>query len=115
MKIEHARTGLKLEKRLYLRAQQQASDTSRSFAGYVIDLIASDLIGRPDTELIPDVKRLTELMRRAFTTDPISSGTPALQNLNPMNPRGRIRPPIDDGRIKDISVNEPPAKYSGKK
>jgi hypothetical protein len=58
MRIQHARTGLKLEKRLYLAAQKRATIRNQSFAAYVIDLIAIDLAGAPGTEDIPDVRRI---------------------------------------------------------
>lgn len=61
MKIQHARTGLKLERRLYLRAQKHADDCNLSFAGYVTDLIAKDMIGLPDTDGIPDILRVRRL------------------------------------------------------
>lgn len=65
MKIQHARTGLKLEKRLYLRAQSHAATLNHSFAAYVIDLIAADLAGLPETENIPDVNRIIRAQRPA--------------------------------------------------
>lgn len=65
MKIQHSRTGLKLEKRLYLRAQSHAASLNHSFAAYVIDLIAADLVGLPETEDIPDIKRIIRTQRPA--------------------------------------------------
>jgi hypothetical protein len=58
MKTQHARTGLQLEKTLYLRAQQQATAMDLSFAAYVTLLIARDLVEQPGTENIPAVRQV---------------------------------------------------------
>lgn len=55
---QSARTGLKLEKRLYLKAQAHADSLGMSFAAYVIDLIARDLANLEDARDIPDVRRI---------------------------------------------------------
>jgi hypothetical protein len=56
--MKTARTGLAMEKRLYLAAQKRAADHNQSFAQYVIDLIALDLTAVKDAQKVPDVKRV---------------------------------------------------------
>lgn len=57
--MKHSQTGLRIEKRLYLRAQKRGEELGQSFAAYVADLIAKDLAHNcPDAAGIPDVKRI---------------------------------------------------------
>ncbi|EIQ01792.1 hypothetical protein OpiT1DRAFT_00367 [Opitutaceae bacterium TAV1] len=60
-----ARTGLKMDKTLYLLAQQKAISRRQSFAAYVVDLIALDLIDYPGGEHIPDIQRIRALQKNA--------------------------------------------------
>lgn len=102
MKIQHARTGLKLEKKLYLRAQKHAANLNHSFASYVVDLIAADLVGHSDTENIPDVKRIVR------SQSPVAAEIRARHPLFPRKP-GQVDPPIAKGSrvltMRDLTKN----------
>ncbi|MDR1282182.1 MAG: hypothetical protein LBK99_15380 [Opitutaceae bacterium] len=69
-KNSDARTGLKMEKTLYLLAQQKAVSRRQSFAAYVVDLIALDLLDYPGGENIPDIQRIRALQKNAGGGDP---------------------------------------------
>lgn len=64
MQTKYARTGLKMELRLYQAAQRRAGGVNQSFAAYVIDLIACDLAqSEPKKSEIPDVNRVRGLVK----------------------------------------------------
>lgn len=58
MKNSTARTGLALERDLYLLAQKKAAEHGQSFAEYAISLIAHDLIDHPDGERSAKIRQL---------------------------------------------------------
>lgn len=65
MKNTKLGTGLKIEKHLYLLAQKHAANFNQSFAAYVVDLIAADLIDHPAGAGIPDIERMRHQKARS--------------------------------------------------
>lgn len=64
MQTKYARTGLKMELRLYQAAQRKATSLDHSFASYVADLIACDLAhSEPKDSDIPAVKRIRGIFK----------------------------------------------------
>ena len=62
-KVQYARTGMAIERRLYLHAQKHAAALNQSFAAYVVDLIAADVMNHADVIGIPDVERVRRLKK----------------------------------------------------
>ncbi len=55
-----ARTGLALERDLYLLAQKKAAADGRSFADYVVSLIAHDLIDHPEGHTSARIRQMRD-------------------------------------------------------
>lgn len=59
-----ARTGLQLDANLYHLAQRKAASLQQSFAAYVVDLIAADVMHDAGADQSADVLRLRATMQR---------------------------------------------------
>jgi hypothetical protein len=62
--MKTARTGIAMEKALYLLAQHKAASFGSSFAEYVTSLIAHDLIEYPGADKSATIRRLIEARRK---------------------------------------------------
>lgn len=77
--MKTARTGLKMEARLYAAAQREAGRRDISFAAYVTDLIAADLASHSREEVI-DIPAVRRVLGLRTATDKV----PAIKHLQKM-------------------------------